>query len=283
MSDEDESEASDEELRAKGIFVQDEDQAKRAAPDLIKSFKTPLNAWGFGAGIPEVLTIDYYRMFTAKWGIHAYLSAPVPYTINLQQELQQQNPAPSLLIATPAASVPIQLLYGPYAGIDGMYFPYASNFFFSFGLGYRRLQVKGKVDAPLYVCLADPANDCDETIAINSTNPSRMNIQMDYVSQSIMWRGGLGWFKPLNRSQYLAIVAFGLTKAVRTYRRSSSSAELDGDTKSFLNKLKSGAADSADQLLADKKDQIENRTADRAAPIENIGLPTVTIGTGWLF
>ena len=278
---EDETEGSDTDLRSQGMIVEDEEQARKQAPDRIKKFKAPFNAWGASGSLPELLTIDYFRMFNSHWGLHVSVSPPIPYTLHVQQETQTESVYKGLQIATPAASFPLHLTYGPYAGADMLFFPIAeSSFFMSGGLGYRRLSLTGKIRSPLYICFVNVETPCDDSVAFNS-NPSYLNTQLNYQSTSLLWRAAFGWFKPLNRRQYLSIVAFGLTKAIRTFRSSKIDYELDPELATVLDNVKAGST--PDGLLSRRNEALENKTANQAAIIENVALPIVSVGTGWLF
>lgn len=280
IPEDDEEDDEDSERNLKGAFVQSEEQAKKEAPDLIKKFATPANAWGVGISAPEVLTFDYFRLFTPNWGMRVSLAPPIPFKVAVQQEVQSETVDTRLQVATPATTSYLNALYGPHLSVDALYFPVpTSTFYFSGGLGYRRISVKGDLSSPVYVCYIEASETCDESTRFIDAG-SNMEITSSYQATSIMWRVGTGWFFPLKHNQYLHINVFGLTKAIRTYRKVSVDAGLDRDLPAGTG---SKALESTNKIMSDKSGELEDRTIDRAALIENVAIPTIGVGTGWTF
>lgn len=278
LPEDDEQEAED---KLKGLTVRSEEQANREALDQLKKFTTPINAWGVGLSSPEVLTLDLFRLYSAHWGLRLSLAPPIPFRIALNQEIQSKQVDGRLQISTPASTGFLNVLYGPHASADALYFPFASStFYVSGGLGYRRLSVKGKLSSPLFVCFVEASETCDDSVKYAEVG-ANVHVNTEYQSTSLMWRFGTGWFYPLKQNQYLHINIFGLTKALRTYRHASADTFLDQDL--VVGGDSSKAKASAGEILGSKSDQIETRTVDRASIVENIAIPTIGVGTGFTF
>ena len=238
--------------------------------------------YGVGVGLvfPDLLPFEGFYFLSKRLAVRSFLSLPIPLGVKLGVPRDEIALDTRLKIGTPASTIDMVVTYGPILGVEGLYFPIKkSKFYVLGGLSYRRIHVTASESTPMFVCFARAEVPCDQDHS-EYTTETKVNVDADFVSESIVLRGTVGWFWTFGESGYVNLTAFGLAKPVYTRRKAnvdvslSDAEELDGTNEKLSNGIET--------VKNRKEASLESKGKAMAARIDQKILPVIGLSVGIL-
>jgi len=248
-------------------------------PESISLAQEDFYMLGIGGSIPDFIHVDGIYRINNLFAVRGFYSLPIKASTIDKEPRKQEAIGAILKLATPEMDIHVTGHYIRNFGVDVMYFPFASSFFVSAGLAYRKIYLEAHGSVPIYACLTQgtiPCTEANQAIATNST----LIVDAYVESISYVMRGTVGWLLSLTEKSYLLINAFGIAKPTTPKRNIDARARLNSDN-GLVNS--STFSEIVGDFLDKKDSTIRNKVTNKTKVVDETVFPIIGVTYGYRF
>lgn len=232
-----------------------------------KAKKESVHSIGLGLSIPDIFPLEYTYKISSKFDFQAFIVPPLPFNIRVELPRDQISSSKGFTIDQPELDIELKAVYGPQFGVGARWKPFASGFYTSLGLGYRKLRIKGSAQSPLIISYT----------GVETETRTEFGVNVDAVTESLLLRVAIGWRWEFHSRQFLDFKFLGIGIPNVTQNTANVGTFIDAP----------GDNDDVDGALADLADEKEIELKDKALtemdPATSQALPILSLSFGFLF
>ena len=224
------------------------------------------HSMGLGLSFPEILPFEYDYKISNQFTWHTYAVLPIPFNIRVELPRDRIS-SKTVIVDQPELNIKLKSVYGPQFGTALRWTPFTNGFYTRFGIGYRKLRLKGQVQSPIIIIVD----------GVEITTRTEFGIKVDAVTVSLLSRLEFGWRWNIGRHGYIDWVIIGAALPSSTKNEASVETFVDapGDNDDIDGAL--------EVLKNEKEKELREKAINEMKPATNQIMPIIGLTVGYRF